>query len=695
MNPVRAADPPRSSAASPFAADPAFQQRITVRVTGMPLAELLPMLSRELGVTLRPATEEVGDLRVSVFIPDRSAPQVLDALTAMLNLTPEGGFGWRKSRRVYELYESPDAHALAAARLRQEEEAVLRGFRAQVRAMLNDPRVPKLWEDAPPAAQAQNVLQLIPRLQRAALLLASLGDVQLGQLLSEGLLVRRPPDLTPAQQQTFARITADLVAYRPSSFPGEAEMYQGLDPARATLTFERDWQAPDLIIYARLGLGPGKGGARYQVYPLSPTGSERREPKGASARPQAADRTPPVEPQPSEDPPIALRPPSWTVASVLSQLARKSGRALISDCYTHRWERLASLSPMPLARLLDRLDEEYQVRRQEHAGILLLRSRRAEAWRQREVPERLILRWLQQMRRDRAISLQTLAEMAQRSEAAMDDLRWHPELASILANFHPSSVWGHKEIWRLYGLLSASQRLAVTHGGLRLFGRQMSPPQRQQFVHWLILGGRAPDAPESAYDDAELALRLNADQSLEITWSVGGRTTTWQRWLALDRDLMTGEPRPWEAGQPEAMLGRPAPPLTLRGLDGQLRTLPFPTGKPFLAYFRDTWVVPYVGKQTDTIDLDLLTTLLARRPELRDRIAVIFPREPIVELRKRLEPYGSALPVYADETGASTQAYGSAPLPRGVLIDGGQKVGLIRTGYQAVMGTDWERVLMP
>ena len=48
-------------------------------------------------------------------------------------------------------------------------------------------------------------------------------------------------------------------------------------------------------------------------------------------------------------------------------------------------------------------------------------------------------------------------------------------------------------------------------------------------------------------------------------------------------------------------------------------------------------MVPYIGGRPDTADLDSLVNLLARRPELRDRIALIFPREPVAELREWID----------------------------------------------------------
>ena len=101
-----------------------------------------------------------------------------------------------------------------------------------------------------------------------------------------------------------------------------------------------------------------------------------------------------------------------------------------------------------------------------------------------------------------------------------------------------------------------------------------------------------------------------------------------------------------------------------------------------------------MGKEPDSLDLDLLVNLLARRPELRDRIAVIFLREFLVnDLRAWLARSGLALPAYVDETGALTRAYGTGTLPRAIAIGPDQRVSVIRTGRDEVRDTDWENVL--
>jgi hypothetical protein len=156
---------------------------------------------------------------------------------------------------------------------------------------------------------------------------------------------------------------------------------------------------------------------------------------------------------------------------------------------------------------------------------------------------------------------------------------------------------------------------------------------------------------------------------------------------------LNGEPRSWDPGGPAGLLGRPAPPLTVRGLDGQLHTLLAPSGRSFLAYFRDTWVVPYVGKQADTADLEMLAALLTRRPDLRERIAMIVPYEKLADLTRWIAVSGVTLPVYSDESGALSRACGDEPPPFAVVIDSDRRIGLIRAGFEQVMGTDWETIL--
>ncbi len=50
-----------------FRGDSRLTQPLTVRVSGMSLDRLLPRISKELGVTLRPGSTAVGDIRVAVF----------------------------------------------------------------------------------------------------------------------------------------------------------------------------------------------------------------------------------------------------------------------------------------------------------------------------------------------------------------------------------------------------------------------------------------------------------------------------------------------------------------------------------------------------------------------------------------------------------------------------------------------------
>lgn len=81
-----------------FTTDPEFQGRITVRAAGLTLLDLLPRLGRLADNPLA-ASPEIAEKNVAVFAEGLPAGEVLDALTAMLNMTPEGGYSWSSSGR--------------------------------------------------------------------------------------------------------------------------------------------------------------------------------------------------------------------------------------------------------------------------------------------------------------------------------------------------------------------------------------------------------------------------------------------------------------------------------------------------------------------------------------------------------------------------------------------------------------------
>jgi hypothetical protein len=663
---------------SPFDGDAQFQQRITVRVAGMPLDQLLPRLGAKLGVSLETATADVGDIRVSVFAEDLPAEQILTALTRMLDLVPEGGFTWSRarggSRPTYQLNRSQQARLLAAQRLRRDEAALAAGFESQIRALNHDPERQKQWVDPNP----------VPRLQRASWLLASLPDDQLAQLQRDGVLMLRQREVSPEQQKIMGRLVSDLTGSMDSfltDHPEEAPRYQNIDPAATTIMIELHQQPPSQSVVIRLNLGPDKGGSRYPVWSSPPASSTGPGTTATTTRPSTTR-----EPVDQDAPKIALHPRSWSMANVLSDLARRSRTALISDCYTVSWADLRGLPPLSLEAILDQIGHRYPMRWHRENGFILLRSEIAYARQAAEVPQRLTDRWLAQIERDGALKLETLEELCQLSDAQLFQLRDDPDISSLIHNLN-FLAWSAKHPIRVYGLLSAAEQAQVARDGLRISYRGMSPLQQREFTFWAMVG--APEVPEAAYEQGGMQMLLTPDHRWQVTLSLPGRSSPDTWWLAAGRDWNTG--RPLDAPtvpRAEAMVGRPAPPLAVKTLDGKPVTLPAGHGSPLLVLFRDVWAVPYVGPPLDTADLDALAALL-QQPELRTRVAVICPGETAAGVKECAREQGKGLPIYADETGAVVQSYGRGPLPRLVLIAADGRIVSVRSGYNEVLSADW------
>jgi hypothetical protein len=662
---------------SPFRGDERLEQRITVRAAGMPIDQLLPRLSTELGVSIVPASTDVGDVRVALFAEELAAYRILTALTSMLNLDPDGGYSWSRKRRgegfVYELQRSQQARVLARERVRRQEEALQERLRAALREMPQDPEQKKRWADPSP----------LPRMQRATQLVASLSREQLDRLLEEGVVMVRQPEATREQQQVLARLVADQIGTMDAflrDHPEEVPRYQNIDPAAVTMMVELHTQAPNASIVVRLDLGPYKGGSSYGVWHLAP----------------AADQRPPTSDQrrlngtAAAGPSIPLDPRSWSMADVLADLARRSRRALVSDCYTTSWGELRTASGSTLEAILEAIDRHHHVRSEHRDGFVLLRSRFAAARQAVEVPERRIRGWLGGIERDGVVSLETLEEICRLSDAQLHHLREHPEIALVFPNLG-NLAWGAKHEMRLYGLLSPAQRAQVSQGGARLTQAEMTPEQQRQFRFCRMIV--APHVVEADPGPGAVLMRLGAAHHLQMVFTLGGREQTREWWLAANRQWdgkLREPPLPVPA---ERMVGKMAPRLAVRSLDGVSRTLPAGEGRPFLALFRDPWPVPYVGTKSDGADVDALVSLLSRRPNLRQRVVVICPREKPPSVREWADAQGKGVPTYSDESGATTQAFGRGPLPRAVLIGPDGRIRSIQSGYPQVIGGDWDELI--
>src|SRR5207249_771619 len=86
-------------AKDPFQDDARLQKAVTVRVSRMPIADLLQRLERELGVPLSAEGDDVGDQKIDLFTHGRepNAAQILGAITHLLNSEGPGGYRWYRS----------------------------------------------------------------------------------------------------------------------------------------------------------------------------------------------------------------------------------------------------------------------------------------------------------------------------------------------------------------------------------------------------------------------------------------------------------------------------------------------------------------------------------------------------------------------------------------------------------------------
>src|SRR4051794_18829797 len=72
--------PAAVAAVPPLAADPRLQAPLTVRVTRMPLAELLQQMGAALEVHLVAEGDDVGDQKIDLFARDVAAAETLAAI---------------------------------------------------------------------------------------------------------------------------------------------------------------------------------------------------------------------------------------------------------------------------------------------------------------------------------------------------------------------------------------------------------------------------------------------------------------------------------------------------------------------------------------------------------------------------------------------------------------------------------------
>ncbi len=680
---------PRVTAAakSDFAGEPQFQRPLTVRVAGMPLDQLLPRISRELGVSLRPGTPDVGDIRVALFAEEIPAHRSLDALTEMLNFTRERGFTWEKTKRgertEYRLFLDARARAEGTQRIRKLHEETDARFLKQLAELRQDPELKKRGEDATP----------LPGFGRAPYLLTTLSDAQLNRLLKDGVFVLRYSEATPAQQQTLAKMGPDLlqgVDRLLQQAPELVPLYSNLHPPDFTVVFELERNSANLKVMGELKCGPGKGGVRYEVFP-APPGSGARSARSGSPGVGGAKTTPAGKP--GAVPPdqntqrIELRPRSWSMADVLSDYARRTRQLLASDCYSMSWQPLRGLGPATPEQIQRRIDALWGVQWERREGFTLARSRVYYARQAREIPQRLIDGWISTMEADPRLKLEMLGQMAALTNPQIEALEECAELQQAAPSIHALAMHLRAPL-QFYQLLPQALRNRVRGPGVHVSVDDMTPVMRYQFFRWML--NRNPHIPERDYASGYMRLQHHPDSRLELTWKAGETTGAQTYWLDLTRDWVQGQPRELRAPTAETLVGKTAPEALVQTLDGRSQPLFPEKGGRTLVYFRDPWLVPYVGSEADDADLRALDALVARRPELARRIQMVCPYATSEELKAWAAERKLKLSCFADPDGAAARAYGAQREPRAIWVDEANRVTRVVSGHDNLSRVDWE-----
>jgi hypothetical protein len=212
------AGPPRSLAAPAptmrlLDEDARLRQTLTVRVSRMPLADLLHRMNAALSVRLGVEGEEVADQRIDLFTGSVPATGILQAITGLLNAEGPRGYRWERRGQKpddrYVLVRDLASRQWEAQRAAEADQQVARLLRARITAYGSEPFRPS--PDRP---------RELPGMRRP---LASLSDAQLTQLLSERLLVLTTATALPHQQPLLKDVVAQMADLQRRQRPELAE----------------------------------------------------------------------------------------------------------------------------------------------------------------------------------------------------------------------------------------------------------------------------------------------------------------------------------------------------------------------------------------------------------------------------------------------------------------------------------------
>jgi hypothetical protein len=203
---------------------------------------------------------------------------------------------------------------------------------------------------------------------------------------------------------------------------------------------------------------------------------------------------------------------------------------IIADYYTRLYTPEAvSVRNLPLHEALDHVADAMRLRWQfSQGGWLQFRSTSFFYDRLKEVPNRLLVRWVEARRRHGTLRLEDLVEIAQLPDAQLDAA----EMAEGAREYFGLAEWDLARIpdlrrhLRFLGQFTPEQRQEATSAaGLPL--TRMPLAQQQQFISFAL-----GDQPLQALQDLEGAL-LRVEYSVpgEFQWGEPGWSGYYTRWV--------------------------------------------------------------------------------------------------------------------------------------------------------------------
>jgi hypothetical protein len=562
-NPLGAASGrPTPVAARLLDEDPRLQKPVTLRLKRSPLAAVVAELDRQTGVPMR-ATSDVSDEPVFLFVTEQPAGEVMRHLATLLGYRWTRAGAGKEDGGGYEIYQDlrskQDEEALrgkrhgralaalraalaerlrlaqyAPERLLQEVATVDRGSESSTRSY-------SLRELADPSRRAL--------LQVAALLtpaqwqeLASGGSVHFSTLPEPGA-VPLPPVLARVLRE--APPSALPPGVRPGFVTDEDKAGYALEEQRSQDAWKR---ARGFCVSARLGLA-SQGPVAEAVLSISsaavmPAGEpapvllpsltlvgrgdaapEAREPSQSYRKDDALlgreRRLPPARTGEGSDPLI----------ETLAAIAESFGINLVADAYRVEGSTASSLPSGEEETLYEALDQYVTPHagwRREGAFFLA----RRHGWyhlRPREIPERVVTRWADALRRSGGFTLEDAARLAATlSDAQLAGFEGRLREASLLVDLgfdgEDEMARGRRAVLRAYASLLPVERRRLAAGG-QIALAAMSPAAQKWLQRALVSGHtRKAGLPHEASAPGTLALAAMSEEG--ILTEVSFRVTT-------------------------------------------------------------------------------------------------------------------------------------------------------------------------